>query len=106
MRTSNLHIAPFNAWSVGEIPIVAQSMLKLYVYDISLIVGITTPLCTGCWRHFRGMINIDQLCPAQDIQMLKFGQIVDLDLIERSAPNKYVQESKMGENWTHEDFLK
>ncbi|CAJ1397957.1 unnamed protein product [Effrenium voratum] len=28
----------------------------------------------------------------QDIQMLKFGQIVDLDLIERSAPNKYVQE--------------
>lgn len=23
--------------------------------------------------------------------MLKFGQIVDLDLIERSAPNKYVQ---------------
>ena len=28
----------------------------------------------------------------QDIQMLKFGQTVDLDLIERSAPNKYVQE--------------
>eukprot|EP00931_Biecheleriopsis_adriatica_P072873 TRINITY_DN47261_c0_g1_i1.p1 TRINITY_DN47261_c0_g1~~TRINITY_DN47261_c0_g1_i1.p1 ORF type:complete len:1243 (-),score=428.26 TRINITY_DN47261_c0_g1_i1:43-3222(-) len=28
----------------------------------------------------------------QDIQMLKFGQIVDLDLIERSAPNKYIQE--------------
>merc|ERR1711907_472554 len=28
----------------------------------------------------------------QDIQMLKFGQIVDLDLIERSAPNKYVME--------------
>merc|ERR1712226_494728 len=28
----------------------------------------------------------------QDIQMLKFGQIVDLDLIERSAPNKYVLE--------------
>merc|ERR1711974_163779 len=28
----------------------------------------------------------------QDIQMLKFGQIVDLDLIERSAPDKYVQE--------------
>ena len=27
----------------------------------------------------------------EDIQMLKFGQIVDLDLIERSAPNKYVQ---------------
>ena len=27
----------------------------------------------------------------KDIQMLKFGQIVDLDLIERSAPNKYVQ---------------
>merc|ERR1712151_1228832 len=30
----------------------------------------------------------------QDIQMLKFGQTVDLDLIERSAPNKYVQELK------------
>jgi chromosome segregation ATPase len=28
----------------------------------------------------------------QDIQMLKFGQIVDLDLIEKSAPNKYVME--------------
>jgi len=28
----------------------------------------------------------------QDIQMLKFGQTVDLDLIERSAPDKYVQE--------------
>lgn len=28
----------------------------------------------------------------QDIQMLKFGQTVDLELIERSAPNKYVQE--------------
>mmetsp|Transcript_19157 Transcript_19157/g.44611 ORF Transcript_19157/g.44611 Transcript_19157/m.44611 type:complete len:1781 (+) Transcript_19157:58-5400(+) len=28
----------------------------------------------------------------EDIQMLKFGQTVDLDLIERSAPNKYVQE--------------
>lgn len=28
----------------------------------------------------------------KDIQMLKFGQTVDLDLIERSAPNKYVQE--------------
>mmetsp|Transcript_56075 Transcript_56075/g.128731 ORF Transcript_56075/g.128731 Transcript_56075/m.128731 type:complete len:1947 (-) Transcript_56075:224-6064(-) len=28
----------------------------------------------------------------QDIQMLKFGQVVDLDLIERSAPNKFVQE--------------
>lgn len=28
----------------------------------------------------------------QDIQMLKFGQIVDLDLIEKNAPNKYVQE--------------
>ena len=26
--------------------------------------------------------------------MLKFGQIVDLDLIERSAPNKYVQDSR------------
>merc|ERR1712039_917307 len=35
----------------------------------------------------------------QDIQMLKFGQTVDLDLIERSAPNKYVQElqEKVGE---------
>ncbi|CAE8657611.1 unnamed protein product [Polarella glacialis] len=35
----------------------------------------------------------------QDIQMLKFGQTVDLDLIERSAPNKYVQElhGKVGE---------
>merc|ERR1712187_108040 len=35
----------------------------------------------------------------QDIQMLKFGQIVDLDLIERSAPNKYVMElqDKVGE---------
>merc|ERR1711972_964825 len=30
----------------------------------------------------------------QDIQMLKFGQTVDLDLIERSAPDKYVQELK------------
>merc|ERR1719329_151558 len=28
----------------------------------------------------------------QDIQMLKFGQTVDLDLIEKTAPNKYVQE--------------
>jgi len=28
----------------------------------------------------------------QDIQMLKFGQIVDLDLIERSAPGKLLQE--------------
>jgi len=28
----------------------------------------------------------------QDIQMLKFGQTVDLDLIERSAPNTYVKE--------------
>ena len=42
---------------------------------------------------------------AQDIQMLKFGQIVDLDLIERSAPNKYVQDrwsarrDGMGEIW-------
>ena len=27
----------------------------------------------------------------QDIQMLKFGQTVDLDLIERSAPNTYVK---------------
>ena len=34
----------------------------------------------------------------QDIQMLKFGQIVDLDLIERSAPNKYVQVQK-SEGW-------
>merc|ERR1711948_21429 len=37
--------------------------------------------------------HIDELqAKFQDIQMLKFGQIVDLDLIERSAPNKYVQE--------------
>eukprot|EP00928_Gymnodinium_smaydae_P086447 TRINITY_DN7056_c0_g1_i3.p1 TRINITY_DN7056_c0_g1~~TRINITY_DN7056_c0_g1_i3.p1 ORF type:complete len:1947 (-),score=421.95 TRINITY_DN7056_c0_g1_i3:144-5984(-) len=28
----------------------------------------------------------------EDIQMLKFGQIVDLELIERNAPSKYVQE--------------
>merc|ERR1719387_2785666 len=28
----------------------------------------------------------------QDIQMLKFGQVVDLELIEKSAPNKYIQE--------------
>merc|ERR1712039_178402 len=39
------------------------------------------------------MTHIDELqAKFQDIQMLKFGQIVDLDLIERSAPNKYVQE--------------
>merc|ERR1719324_831405 len=37
--------------------------------------------------------NIEELqMKFQDIQMLKFGQTVDLDLIERSAPNKYVQE--------------
>jgi len=37
--------------------------------------------------------NMEELqAKFQDIQMLKFGQVVDLDLIERSAPNKYVQE--------------
>uniref|UniRef100_A0A7S2FZG2 Uncharacterized protein n=1 Tax=Alexandrium andersonii TaxID=327968 RepID=A0A7S2FZG2_9DINO len=37
--------------------------------------------------------NIEDLhAKFQDIQMLKFGQVVDLDLIERSAPNKYVLE--------------
>lgn len=36
---------------------------------------------------------IDELeAKFQDIQALRFGQTVDLDLIERSAPNKYVQE--------------
>jgi len=39
------------------------------------------------------MRNIEDLeAKFQDIQMLKFGQVVDLDLIERSAPNKIVQE--------------
>merc|ERR1712159_758852 len=39
------------------------------------------------------MTHIDELqAKFQDIQMLKFGQIVDLDLIEKSAPNKYVME--------------
>lgn len=37
----------------------------------------------------------------QDIQMLKFGQIVDLDLIERSAPGKYVQDSRDGVSHSH-----
>merc|ERR1712183_254659 len=37
--------------------------------------------------------NIEDLhAKFEDIQMLKFGQIVDLELIERSAPNKYVLE--------------
>merc|ERR1711920_892147 len=37
------------------------------------------------------MQHIEELqAKFQDIQMLKFGQTVDLDLIERSAPNKYV----------------
>jgi len=37
--------------------------------------------------------TIDELqLKFQDIQMLKFGQLVDLDLIEKNAPNKYVQE--------------
>ena len=67
-------------------------MLKLYVCSISLIVAwFCSPFLYifFAW-HFSG----DPLVPygAQDIQMLKFGQIVDLDLIERSAPNKYVQD--------------
>merc|ERR1719231_1066075 len=41
----------------------------------------------------QAMLHIEDLhAKFQDIQMLKFGQTVDLDLIERSAPNKYVQE--------------
>jgi len=41
----------------------------------------------------QAILNIDDLHEKfQDIQMLKFGQVVDLELIERSAPNKYVQE--------------
>eukprot|EP00927_Polykrikos_kofoidii_P077636 TRINITY_DN7455_c1_g2_i1.p1 TRINITY_DN7455_c1_g2~~TRINITY_DN7455_c1_g2_i1.p1 ORF type:complete len:349 (-),score=113.28 TRINITY_DN7455_c1_g2_i1:30-1019(-) len=37
--------------------------------------------------------NIEDLqAKFRDIQMLKFGQIVDLDLIERNAPNKHVQD--------------
>ena len=41
---------------------------------------------------FSGHLLIQSIRSPQDIQMLKFGQIVDLDLIERSAPNKYVQD--------------
>jgi len=41
----------------------------------------------------QAVLHIEDLqAKFQDIQMLKFGQVVDLDLIERSAPNKYVQE--------------
>jgi len=40
-----------------------------------------------CQQHIE-----EQEAKFQDIQMLKFGQIVDLDLLEKSAPNKYVQE--------------
>merc|ERR1712139_18951 len=41
----------------------------------------------------QAILHIEDLqAKFQDIQMLKFGQIIDLDLIEKSAPNKYVQE--------------